>query len=130
MIFVCKLLYIVSLLYKVLGQRPTQKLISTRKSVKFQFSIFSHFYVAFSSLVALMLSGPMVAFELQAPEAIYKWLELVGPEDPEMALATAPHSLRAFFGENVTYNAIHGSACAADFHRVRILCGLILEGCQ
>jgi len=44
------------------------------------------------------VSGPLVAFELQAKNATERWQYMVGPADPNIARQTAPSSLRALFG--------------------------------
>ncbi|KAL6754216.1 nucleoside diphosphate kinase [Haematococcus lacustris] len=63
----------------------------------------------FATLVQFMSSGRIAAMELVAPAAIQKWRELLGPTDSDQARREAPHSIRAHFGTNKTYNACHGS---------------------
>ena len=60
----------------------------------------------FPSLTAFMSSGPAVVMVLEAPDAIRKWRDLMGPTDP----AKAPEgSLRKAFGTSIERNATHGS---------------------
>ncbi|KZC05140.1 PREDICTED: nucleoside diphosphate kinase 7 [Dufourea novaeangliae] len=60
-------------------------------------------------IVNYLISGPIVALELLGDHAISRWLELIGPEDSEQARSEAPNSLRACFGKDGIYNALHGS---------------------
>ena len=56
-----------------------------------------------------MSSGPVVAMELLATDAVNKWRALLGPTDTAKAKATAPGTVRALFGTDGTRNAAHGS---------------------
>jgi nucleoside diphosphate kinase len=59
--------------------------------------------------VGFMSSGPIVAMELVAEDAVAKWRKLVGPTNSTTAKAEAPNSIRAHFGTDGTMNAVHGS---------------------
>src|SRR6188768_1004437 len=61
----------------------------------------------FGELTAFMSSGPCVLLVLEAPDAIKKWRDTMGPTDPAKA---APGTLRRDFGESIGRNATHGSA--------------------
>ncbi len=63
----------------------------------------------FEKLTTFMSSGRIAAIELVAPGAISKWRTLIGPTDSEKARETAPESIRAAFGTDGSYNAVHGS---------------------
>lgn len=54
-------------------------------------------------------SGPIVALEILGDHALTRWLEVIGPEDSEEARAKAPSSIRACYGKDKIYNAVHGS---------------------
>ena len=56
-----------------------------------------------------MTSGPVVALELLAVDAIQQWRTLLGPTNAAKAKQEAPNSLRARFGTDNTKNACHGS---------------------
>jgi len=60
----------------------------------------------FGGLTDFMSSGPCVLLALEAPDAIRKWRDTMGPTDPAKA---APGSLRRDFGESIGRNATHGS---------------------
>lgn len=56
-----------------------------------------------------LISGPIVGLELVGEDVIEKWRAAMGPSDPEVARKTAPHTLRARYGESLAANAFHGS---------------------
>ena len=60
----------------------------------------------FGELTNFMSSGPCVLLALEAPNAIQKWRDTMGPTDPAKA---APGTLRRDFGESIGCNATHGS---------------------
>ncbi|KAJ7560338.1 hypothetical protein O6H91_04G125100 [Diphasiastrum complanatum] len=63
----------------------------------------------YGALTTFMSSGPCVAMELVAEDAIKRWRLLLGPTCTEKAKVIAPSSLRAQFGTDGTKNACHGS---------------------
>jgi len=60
----------------------------------------------FGELTTFMSSGPCVVMCLEAPDAIKKWRDTMGPTDPAKA---APGTLRRDFGTSIGNNATHGS---------------------
>ena len=60
----------------------------------------------FGGLTDFMSSGPCIVMALEAPDAIKKWRDTMGPTDPAKA---APGTLRRDFGESIGRNATHGS---------------------
>ena len=60
----------------------------------------------FGELTDFMSSGPCIVLALEAPNAIQKWRDTMGPTDPANA---APGTLRRDFGESIGRNATHGS---------------------
>ena len=60
----------------------------------------------FSGLTDFMSSGPVVVLALEAPDAIKRWRDVMGPTDPAKA---GPGSLRREFGTSIERNATHGS---------------------
>src|SRR5688500_20120664 len=60
----------------------------------------------FGELTDFMSSGPCVLLALEAPDAIRKWRDTLGPTDPAKA---APGTLRRGFGEPIGRNATHAS---------------------
>ena len=63
----------------------------------------------FGELTDFMSSGPCVLLALDAPDAIRKWRDTMGPTDPAKA---DPGTLRRDFGESIGRNATHGSDAA------------------
>mmetsp|Transcript_23564 Transcript_23564/g.51719 ORF Transcript_23564/g.51719 Transcript_23564/m.51719 type:complete len:378 (+) Transcript_23564:84-1217(+) len=63
----------------------------------------------YEKLTGFMSSGRIAALELVAPDAIRKWRQLIGPTDSNKARAEAPNSIRAQFGTDGSFNAVHGS---------------------
>ena len=60
----------------------------------------------FGELTEFMSSGPCLLLALEAPDAIRKWRDTMGPTDPAKAAAG---TLRKDFGESIGRNATHGS---------------------
>ena len=71
-----------------------------------------HLYAAhqdkpwFDGFVGVMTNSPVAVCVLEGPGAIQRTRELMGATDPAKA---APGSLRAAYGKNLDYNAVHGS---------------------
>jgi nucleoside-diphosphate kinase len=63
----------------------------------------------YEKLTNFMSSGRILALELVAPGAISKWRQLIGPTDSNKAREEAPNSIRAHFGTDGSFNAVHGS---------------------
>jgi adenylate kinase len=63
----------------------------------------------YTTLVQFMTSGPIVALALRRRGAILAWRKLAGPTNSHRARAIAPNSLRATFGVDGSFNAVHGS---------------------
>ena len=60
----------------------------------------------FADLVSYITSGPVVALELEADEAVTRIRELIGATNPADA---RPGTIRAMFGKSLQNNAVHGS---------------------
>ncbi|XP_032725506.1 thioredoxin domain-containing protein 6 isoform X2 [Lontra canadensis] len=76
---------------------------------------------AFEKLVHHMCSGPSHLLILTRPEGtedvITAWRTLMGPCDPDVARREQPDSLRAQFGTEMPFNAVHGSQDREDASR-------------
>ncbi|OHS93481.1 Nucleoside diphosphate kinase [Tritrichomonas foetus] len=85
------------------------------KTMQFDNNFASQFYAEhvgkgfFGDLSGYMTSGQIVAMELAGPNAIAKWREIIGPTKKEVAVETAPNSLRALYARSTTENLCHGS---------------------
>ena len=60
----------------------------------------------FDSLATFMSSAPVVLLVLEGDNAIKKNRDLMGATDPAKA---DPGTIRAVYGTNIEYNAVHGS---------------------
>uniref|UniRef100_A0A8C6UTJ0 Nucleoside diphosphate kinase B n=1 Tax=Neogobius melanostomus TaxID=47308 RepID=A0A8C6UTJ0_9GOBI len=67
----------------------------------------------FEDLVQFMSSGPLHVLVLSHPDSsantVSAWLDFIGPADIEEARRDKPESLRAQYGTQTLYNAVHGS---------------------
>ncbi|XP_071977329.1 thioredoxin domain-containing protein 6 [Engystomops pustulosus] len=66
----------------------------------------------FQELVQFMSSGPchvLIISRSGDEDVIPTWREFIGPTDVEVAKKEKPESLRAQYGTEVLYNAVHGS---------------------
>ncbi|XP_072300497.1 thioredoxin domain-containing protein 6 [Eucyclogobius newberryi] len=67
----------------------------------------------FEDLVQFMCSGPSHMLLLSQPDSsantVRAWLDFIGPADIEEARRDKPESLRAQYGTQTLYNAVHGS---------------------
>lgn len=60
----------------------------------------------FKSLVAFMISGPIMIQVLEGENAVLRYRELMGATDPREA---GPNTIRALYANNIEENAVHGS---------------------
>ncbi|XP_074409218.1 dynein axonemal assembly factor 8 isoform X5 [Zonotrichia albicollis] len=58
---------------------------------------------------AYLTSGTALVLCLQRPNAVKKLLDLLGPEDPQLAQALDPHLWRAQYGTSTVQNGFYGS---------------------
>ncbi|XP_075463232.1 thioredoxin domain-containing protein 6 isoform X3 [Ascaphus truei] len=67
----------------------------------------------FQELIQFMSSGPCHVLIISKPgeeeDAVPAWREFIGPTDVDIAKKEKPESLRAQYGTEVLYNAVHGS---------------------
>uniref|UniRef100_A0A286XQE1 NME/NM23 family member 9 n=1 Tax=Cavia porcellus TaxID=10141 RepID=A0A286XQE1_CAVPO len=75
----------------------------------------------FGKLVHHMCSGPSHLLILtraeDTEEVITAWRDLMGPSDPNVARREQPESLRAQYGTEMPFNAVHGSQDREDADR-------------
>lgn len=65
----------------------------------------------YGELVAYITSGPVVAMEVEADEAVARIRELIGATNPGEA---RPGTIRAMFGKSLQNNAVHASDSPAS----------------
>ena len=64
--------------------------------------------------VAELMSGPCVALEVRAEDAVSSFRAMCGPWDVEMARELRPLTIRAKFGEDIVKQAVHCTDLPAD----------------
>ncbi|KAM9601736.1 thioredoxin domain-containing protein 6 isoform 4-T4 [Trichechus inunguis] len=76
---------------------------------------------AFEKLIHHMCSGPSHLLILTRTEGVEDvvtaWRTLMGPCDPDVARREQPNSLRAQYGTQMPFNAVHGSQDRKDANR-------------
>ncbi|XP_057657752.1 nucleoside diphosphate kinase 7 [Diorhabda carinulata] len=66
-------------------------------------------------ILEVIVSGPIVALELVGENAVQRWQDLMGPDNPVEARKTSPNSLRAIYGQDSRpTNGFHGSNTVED----------------
>jgi len=61
----------------------------------------------YNQMVDQLTTGPCIALEIRAREAVTSFRQVCGPSDPEIARAIRPNTIRAAFGVNKVMNAVH-----------------------
>jgi len=103
--------------YEAAGLRPLAiKMVRLTKSDAEGFYDVHRQRPFFDSLTTFMASGPLVVLVLEGKDAIKRNRELMGATDPGKA---TPGTIRAAYGTNIEYNAVHGSD-STDTARVEI----------
>ena len=90
----------------------------------------------FERLVKHMTSGPIWVLWFQSTDAVpvpcwKAWRALCGPTDPALAKAREPSSLRALYGSELPFNAVHGSDSVLSAHReLNLVLGFVRKNMQ
>ena len=71
------------------------------------FEIYKGVLPEYSAMVDSIVCGPVIAMEVRQNDCVNKLRALVGPHDPDIAKALRPNTIRAKFGQNTVYNAVH-----------------------
>ena len=71
------------------------------------FEIYKGVLPEYSQMIDSVVCGPIIAIEVRQNDCVNKLRTLVGPHDPDIAKALRPNTIRAKFGNNCVYNAIH-----------------------
>ena len=71
------------------------------------FEIYKGVLPEYSAMVDSIVCGPVIAMEVRQNDCVKKLRALVGPHDPDIAKALRPNTIRAKFGKDCVYNAIH-----------------------
>jgi len=89
--------------------------IVEQKELTFTRNQVEHFYAEhrgkpfYDNLCTFMISGPTLILMLEKNNAVKEWRRVMGPTSIEEAKKSAPNSIRAKYGDNITKNAAHGS---------------------
>lgn len=68
----------------------------------------------YASMVDQLASGPSIALEIRAEDAVETFREFCGPYDPAIGKLIRPKTLRAAFGSTKIENAVHCTDLAED----------------
>ena len=71
------------------------------------FEIYKGVLPEYSQMIDSVVCGPIIAIEVRQNDCVNKLRALAGPHDPDIAKALRPNTIRAKFGKNCVYNAIH-----------------------
>ena len=71
------------------------------------FEVYKGVLPEYSAMVDAIVCGPVIALEVRQNDCVNKLRALVGPHDPDIAKALRPDTIRAKFGQNTIYNAVH-----------------------
>ena len=103
--------------YEKAGLRPiAMRMMRMSKPVAEGFYAVHRQRPFFDSLTTFMASGSVVVLVLEGKDAIKRNRELMGATDPAKA---APGTIRAAYGTNIEFNAVHGSD-SAETARIEI----------
>jgi nucleoside-diphosphate kinase len=96
--------------YESAGLRPIaiRMLHLTKQAAEGFYAVHRH-RPFFDTLTSFMASGPIVVLVLSGEDAIKRHRDLMGATDPAKA---DPGTIRAAYGTNIEYNAVHGSDSA------------------
>lgn len=78
-----------------------------RPNIEEFFEVYKEVIPEYQDMVTEMLSGPFIAMEIRAEDAVSSFREFTGPTDPEIARTLRPHTLRARYGHDKIRNGIH-----------------------
>ena len=71
------------------------------------FQVYKGVLPEYSQMIDSMTCGPIIAIEVRQDDVVNKLRTLVGPHDPDIAKKLRPNTLRAMFGINRVFNAVH-----------------------
>ena len=71
------------------------------------FQVYKGVLPEYSQMIDSMSCGPIIAMEIRQDDVVNKLRNLVGPQDPDIAKKLRPNTIRAKFGRNRVFNAVH-----------------------
>ena len=71
------------------------------------FQVYKGVLPEYSQMIDSMTCGPIIALEVRQDDVVNKLRALVGPQDPDIAKKLRPNTIRAKFGNNRVFNAVH-----------------------
>ena len=71
------------------------------------FEIYKGVLPEYSQMIDSVVCGPIIGIEVRQNDCVNKLRALIGPHDPDIAKVLRPNTIRAKFGKNCVYNAVH-----------------------
>ena len=71
------------------------------------FQVYKGVLPEYSQMIDSMTCGPIIAMEVRQDDVVNQLRNLVGPQDPDIAKKLRPNTIRAKFGKNRVFNAVH-----------------------
>ena len=84
-----------------------QMMQMTRPNAKEFLEVYKGVVPEYGQLVEEFTSGPSIALEVRAENAVQEFRALTGPSDPEIGRYLRPQTLRAKFGVSKVQNGLH-----------------------
>jgi nucleoside-diphosphate kinase len=78
-----------------------------RSNIEEFFEVYKGVVPEYEDMVTQLLSGPFIALEIRAEDAVSSFREFTGPVDPEISRTLRPHTLRALYGHDKIRNGLH-----------------------
>eukprot|EP00656_Telonema_subtile_P054381 TRINITY_DN811_c0_g1_i3.p1 TRINITY_DN811_c0_g1~~TRINITY_DN811_c0_g1_i3.p1 ORF type:complete len:142 (-),score=44.95 TRINITY_DN811_c0_g1_i3:211-636(-) len=85
-----------------------------RSTIEEFYEVYKQVLPEYQDMVTQLLSGPFIALEVRAEDAVSSFREFSGPNDPEIARTLRPHTLRARYGHDKIRNALHSTDLPED----------------
>ena len=71
------------------------------------FEVYKGVLPEYNGMIEHVTTGPVIAMEVRQNDVVPKIRALVGPHDPDIAKNLRPNTIRALFGRDRVYNAVH-----------------------
>ena len=78
------------------------------------FEVYKGVLPEYNAMIEHVTTGPVIAMEVRQNDVVPKIRALVGPHDPDIAKNLRPNTIRALFGRDRVYNAVHCTDLVED----------------
>jgi nucleoside-diphosphate kinase len=78
------------------------------------FQVYKGIIRQYHEVVKYLSSSPCIVVEIRGENVVQKFRDLCGPFDVQIAKTLRPHCLRAKYGKNSLFNALHCTDCPED----------------